>query len=351
MEKQFKRTLLALRGYVSPPQEKLRAKINQNESPFDLPQDFKQRVLEKVATLSWNRYPLNEPPVLKSRIAAWHQVHPDQVLLGNGSNQLLQTLLLATIEPNEKVLFFPPTFGLFELFTALFNGQAVQVFRPPGEPFPLAESLAAIKKEQPKLILLCSPNNPTGAEITLTDLQTICEAAPGFVFMDEAYGEFSAQTSVSMVAANPNLIISRTFSKAFSMAGLRLGYLIASAENISQLRKANLPYNVNLLTGMIAEELLLQKEIMLVETANLIKEREWLYRGLQGVDSLQAYPSGANFILFHCKNARSLFNKLKSQGILVRDVGDYPLLENHLRVSVGTRQENEWFLHALKASL
>jgi histidinol-phosphate aminotransferase len=351
MEKYFKRAVVQLAGYAAPPQELVRAKLNQNESPFDLPDSFKKEVLDQAQTLSWNRYPFNDSPELRAGLAKWHSVQAEQVLLGNGSNQLLQTLLAAVIEPGEKVLHFPPTFGLFELFTTLYGGVPLAVLQPPEKPFDLQQAIAVIKEESPKLVLLCSPNNPTGQEYSLAEIAAICEAAPGLVFLDEAYGEFSEQSGLPLLEKYPHLIISRTFSKAFSMAGLRLGYFLSSVRNIEQLRKANLPYNVNLLTECIALRLLADLSLMEKQTGYLKKERDWLFSEMRQLPNITVFPSAANFMLFRCQDGKSVFRRLKEQGILVRDVSGYPLLSNHLRVSVGMHQENEWFLDALRKSV
>jgi histidinol-phosphate aminotransferase len=351
MEKYFKRAVVQLAGYASPPQEVMRAKLNQNESPFDLPELFKKAVLDEALTMSWNRYPFNDSPELKAALAKWHNLRAEQVLLGNGSNQLLQTLLSAVIEPGEKVLYFPPTFGLFELFTTIYGGGQLAMLQSPEKPFDLQQVLAVIKSEAPKLILLCSPNNPTGQENSLAEIESICEIAPGLVFLDEAYGEFSDQNAIPLLKKYPQLIISRTFSKAFSMAGLRLGYILSSQQNIEQLRKANLPYNVNLLTERIALRLLADLSIMEKQTGFIKKERDWLKHEMRQIPNITVYPSAANFILFRCQDGKAVFRRLKEQGILVRDVSGYPLLSNHLRVSVGQHQENEWFLEALQKSL
>ncbi|NLP11469.1 histidinol-phosphate transaminase [bacterium] len=351
MENYFKRAVLDLQGYSAPPQQRMRAKLNQNESPFDLPQEFKKRVLTAASALPWNRYPMNESSDLKQAIAAWHGLSPDQVLLGNGSNQLLQTVLSATVAENDGVLIFPPTFGLYEIFSILYGGNVLALPHAPSEPFPMEKALRLMRNEQPRIILLCSPNNPTGALLSLLQVQTLCEEACGLVFLDEAYAEFSGQTAIPLLDKYPQLIISRTFSKAFSLAGLRLGYLLASAECIYQLRKANLPYNVNLLTEIIATQLLADRGTMLRQVSGLVKERDWLLSEMQRIPSIRPLPSAANFILFHCPHAELVFDRLKDQGILVRNVGGYPLLKDHLRVSIGRREENHWFLEALKASL
>lgn len=359
MERFFKPAVAALAGYEPPPQETMRAKLNQNESPFDLSRAFKESVLAEVLELAWNRYPVDGSPALREALARLHGQQPQQILLGNGSNQLLQTLLSAVVAPGTRVLYFPPTFGLFELFTTINGGEPLPMLCPPGRPFDMEQALELIRRDRPGLVLICSPDNPTGAELTPDQISAICAAAPGLVLVDEAYGEFSARSAIPLLDQYPNLIVSRTFSKAFSMAGLRLGYLISGAANIAQLRKANLPYNINLITERIALRLLQDPAPLLEQVVWIRGEREWLLAQMNGIASaaaaqgrrLQVYPSAANFILFRVNDGRQTFQRLKEQGILVRDVSGYPLLQDHLRVNVGLRQENEWFLEALGRAL
>ena len=351
MARYFKKSVMSLAGYEPPPQERVRAKLNQNESPFDLPEEFKREVLAEAAALSWNRYPASESGALKNALAARHRLQPEQILPGNGSNQLLQTLLTAVIEPGDGLLFFPPTFGLFDLFATINGADKTAILCPPGRPFPLEQALAAIRTRVPKLILLCSPDNPTGRALSRPEIEAICQAAPGLVFLDEAYAEFNGWSGLSLLESYPGLILSRTFSKAFCMAGLRLGYLISRPANIAELRKAHLPYTVNLITEHIAVRLLARPELLEERVAWIVRERDWLLGELQEIAGIAAYPSAANFILFRCAECGSLFRRLKERGILVRDVSGYPLLENHLRVNVGSREENLWFLEALKEEL
>jgi histidinol-phosphate aminotransferase len=348
MDNYFKKSVLDLHGYVSPPQGLVRAKLNQNESPFDLPLEMKQEILQQAGALQWNRYPTNESPAVKAALANWHGVQQEQVLLGNGSNQLLQIMLSAVVEKGERVLYCPPTFGLFSLYATVYGGQAIEILHAPNAAFPLEKVLTALEQQKPKIILLCSPNNPTGSEIETSAIETICKAAPGLVFCDEAYAEFSERTALSLCERYQQLIISRTFSKAFSLAGLRLGYLISSAGVIEQLRKVNLPYNVNLFTEMVALKLISNRRFMEQQVAHLKKERDWLYQQMQALPGVCVYPSAANFILFRHHNAKKIFSQLKEQGILVRDVSGYPLLADHLRVTVGSHDENEMFLSALR---
>jgi len=347
MEKYFKKSVLKLDGYISPPQKEYLAKLNQNENPFDVPGELKEMLCEDAKRLAWNRYPVNTSPELRRRLAEWHQVDESQILLGSGSNQIFQTLLSAVIEPGDKVIYCPPTFSLFDMYADLYGGDLIKVHHTPGANFPIENLLAAIDLHKPKIVLLCSPNNPTGYEMTLTDLERVCNATPGLVFWDEAYGEFSDQSAKKLLDKYRQLIISRTFSKAFSLAGLRFGYFLAHEDIITQLVKINIPYNVNLFTEMVAIRLLQNLAFMKKHVGYLKKERERLYNRMREIDGITVFPSAANFLLFKSTDDTNLFLELKKRGILVRDVSGYELLDGFQRVSIGSNEENNLFLEKL----
>ncbi len=343
----FKPSVQKMKGYVSPPQAAVRAKLNQNENPFDLPEMTKRRVLEQAQHLPWQRYPVNDSPAIKERLAKLYGLSPRQFLLGNGSNQLLQTLLSACLQKGDRVLFCPPTFGLFEIFTSLYDGQPCTVPWPANQAIPREEILKTLIEKKPKLVLLCSPNNPTGAEFDLHLVREISALAPGLVLIDEAYAEFSEQSFLPLLKEYQNLIISRTFSKAYSMAGLRLGYFIAHESVIAQLAKINLPYNINLLTELIACEVLNDIQILNRHIQYIKQERQRMYQQLQQLPQLNVYPSAANFLLFSHPRCNALIAFLQQHGVLIRDVGKYPFLENHARVTIGTLEENTLFYNTL----
>ncbi len=349
MEKYFKKAVYSLHGYTSPPQKSYKAKLNQNESPFDVPQDLKDELCRSARDLAWHHYPLNESPKLTGKLADRHRLGADQVLLGNGSNQLLQTLLTAVLEHNDPVLYCPPSFSLFDLFPVIYGGRLETVPRPPGTAFPLQDVLETITATRPKIVLLCSPNNPTGDDIDTACLSAVCEKATGIVLMDEAYAEFSGTSFIPLIQKHPNLVISRTFSKAFSLAGLRFGYLLGRREVIAQLRKANLPYNVNLFTELVAIRLLDNRDFMQKQVKYISDERDRLYAEMKTMGHILVHRSFANFLLFKCNDGRQMFLQLKKAGVLVRDVSEYPLLADHLRVSVGSKPENNLFLNVLKS--
>jgi histidinol-phosphate aminotransferase len=273
------------------------------------------------------------------------------VLLGNGSNQLFQTLLTGVLEPGDKVLYFPPTFSLFQEFTEIYAGDLITVYFRPGREFPLKSALSLLQQHRPKLVLICTPNNPTGGEISLAAIAEICERAPGLVFCDEAYGEFCTQTACDLLQRFPRLIVSRTFSKAFSLAGLRFGYYIADPGTIRQLQKVNLPYNVNLFTETAVSTLLDRPQFMESQVQYLVEERERMYSAMSAITGIRVFPSTANFLLFGYPEGRDLFNELKAKGVLVRDLKGYPLLEHHARLTVGSREENDLFLQILSGIL
>ncbi|MBN1481663.1 histidinol-phosphate transaminase [candidate division KSB1 bacterium] len=344
----FKQSVLELHGYSSPPQRDYKVKLNQNESPFDVPQYLKDELAEAIKSLEWNRYPLNESPILMEKLAQRHNVCPEQIVLGNGSNQLFQTLLTATIAAGDVVISTPPTFSLYDLYTTIYDAKAVNILQAPGTPYPVEQVTDAIAKHQPKLVLVCSPNNPTGGETDLAIVEQLCRASQGIIFFDEAYGEFSEHSAIPLLKKYDNLLISRTFSKAFSLAGLRFGYFVGQESVTRQLRKVNIPYNINLFTELVAQRLLENEAEMLAQVAYLKQERDRVAAAMCRIDGIITFPSAANFILFKGPNDLDLFHILKEYGILVRDVSSYPLLAGHQRVSMGFKEENDFFLETLE---
>ena len=346
-EKWFKPAVINMEGYVSPPQREFLAKLNQNENPFDVPQELKDELGEKAKNLDWNRYPENGSPELRAKLGKWHDIEPGQILLGSGSNQILQSLFTAIVGKGDKVITSPPVFSLYDMLTNLLDAEIIPVLQEPGTPFPIQSFLETIKRENPQLVVLCSPNNPTGYEMPLDDLETICQQSECLVFYDEAYGEFTENVARPLLEKYDNLIISRTFSKAFSLAGLRFGYFMAARPIIQQLEKINIPYNVNLFTEMVACHLIDNREFMAKHVQYLIDERARLYTRMAAIPGIRVYPSAANFLLFGSDRDIDLFAELKNRGILVRNVSSYPLLAGHQRVSVGNRKENDLFLDKL----
>ena len=301
-----------------------------------------------------------------------------------------------TVGPGTKVVIPEPTFTLYALLTTILGGEPVRVpmsrgapavepalsFRGassesgdeesavaiadpsgPGGPKSLrmtggfaydVEALLESREEsQASVTIVCSPNNPTGTSLALADVERLCRASDSLVVIDEAYHEFSGQTVVPLLERHPNLVVLRTFSKAMALAGLRVGYLLASPELVREINKARLPYNVNFFSQMAAIAALEEKEVLATSVRRLVAERERLLARLADVPGVRAFPSDANFFLLECLSAdpKAVFASMLRRGVLVRDVTSYPMLSRCLRVSVGTEAENDAFLHALGTAL
>jgi len=330
-------------------------KLNQNENPWDLPEAAKRRVVEKVLARSWSRYPDLVPRDLLEGLARHSGWHPDGILVGNGSNEAIEALLRVTVGPGTKVLISEPTFTLYALLTRILGGELVRVpmrrsiggtsrFR-----YEVDAILSSRRQSEAPVTIVCSPNNPTGTSLEPEDVERLCEDADGLVVIDEAYHEFAAATAVPLLAGHPNLIVLRTFSKAMALAGLRVGYLLASPEIVREVEKARLPYNLNFFSQAAAVAALEERDALAASVHRLVAERERLLGRLGDVPGVRAYSSDANFFLVECLSAdpKAVFAAMLRREVLVRDVTSYPMLERCLRVTVGTEAENDAFLHAL----
>jgi histidinol-phosphate aminotransferase len=346
--RKIKPEVRALAGYPYPtqPEGEIIAKLNQNENPYDLPSEIKAEILDTVRSREWTRYPVFDPPDLREKLAERFSLNPDQFLLGNGSNQLLYLLANAVITPGDKVVITPPTFTLFEIVGKISLARFAAVDQKPDFTLDADKTLKALSDA--KLAFLCSPNNPTGGTIPVAFLEQALKRMDGLIVWDEAYGEFWGETAVPLLKQNPNLLIMKTFSKAFGLAGLRIGYLMGNPALIAELKKVNIPFNINLMSHYVALKLLEHSEWIAEQVEKILKERNNLYNTLRTIPGITVYPSAANFLLFRSKDGKAVFNGLKALGVLVRPVQAHSLLENCLRVTVGTQDENNAFLVALK---
>jgi histidinol-phosphate aminotransferase len=328
-------------------------KLNQNENPFDVPEALKRRVIEQALRRPWSRYPDFDPQELLHALARFSGWRADGILAGNGSNELIEALLLVTVGEGTRVVIPEPTFTLYALLTGMLGGRAVRV--PLGEDFAYDGALLARARREvdAPVTVVCSPNNPTGGLLPADDLRRLCEESDGLVVVDEAYHEFSRQSAVPLLAEHPNLIVLRTFSKAMGLAGLRLGYLLASPEIVREVNKARLPYNLNFFSQAAALAVLEEAPAFGEAVGRLIAMRDQLALDLATVPGVRVFPSRANFLLFELAEAepRRVFEALHAKGVLVRDVSAYPRLQRCLRVTVGSEDENAAFLGALRAVL
>jgi histidinol-phosphate aminotransferase len=328
-------------------------KLNQNENPYDLPEAVKRRVLDEASSRAWSRYPDFDPRELIERLAASSGWRPDGILAGNGSNELIQAALTVTVGPGTRVLIPEPTFTLYALLTRILGGEALRVPLGPELQYDPDEIRRMRRGIGASVTVVCSPNNPTGSLLAVEEVAKLCADGDGLVVVDEAYHEFSGVSVVPLLAEHPNLIVLRTFSKAMAMAGLRVGYLLASPALVREVNKARLPYNLNFLSQAAAMAALDSWEELKVAIDRLVAAREELLHHLYRVPGVRPYPSTANFILFELEHVdpKAAFESMYRRGVLVRDVTSYPRLGKCLRVSVGSESENEAFLEALRHAL
>lgn len=340
----------AQHAYLVGGAEEVSIKLNQNESPYDVPESIKRELARLLMDIPLNRYPDEQPWKLIDALAKRHGVQPNQILVGNGSNDLTYTLGLAFISPGTPVVLPRPMFSLWEKVVALYDGQAIEIGPNPDFTFDVATLLHKMAEHAPALTILTSPNNPTGTSFAFEDLELLVSAAPGVIVVDEAYGEFLDQPSaLSLLDRFPNLLVMRTFSKALGLAGVRLGYLIGHPDLIAELFKSRLPFLIDRLAEATALAVLAHPTLEKERVEGLKRETRSLYEGLTALPGVEAVPPTANFILFRTAlPGNEVVAALKAHGILTRSMSGYRELKGYVRVNAGTPEENRHFLGALE---
>lgn len=323
-------------------------KLNQNESPYEMPDEIKLEVERRLASRKWSRYPDFVPASLLNRLASFAGWKSEGTLAGNGSNELIQATLMVTVGAGSRVLIAEPTFTLYRQIVTVLGGEALSVPLTTDLQFDTEEIRKRAIEERADVVIICSPNNPTGCRIDEDDLVRLAKDFNGIVVVDEAYHEFSGKTVVPLLAELPNLIVLRTFSKAMAMAGLRVGYLLASPELAREVHKATLPYNLNFFSAMAAEVACEKYDLLKPQVEKSISERERLSDSLNSIRGIHPVRSWANFMVARTEiPVKKLFEELLARDILVRDVSRYPMLADYFRISVGTPEENDAALEAL----
>lgn len=297
-----------------------------------------------------NRYPDPQQKDVKSMLSSIKNVPTENILLGNGSDEVLDLIFRAFCEPNQdNIITLPPTYGMYDV---LANTNAVDVLRVELDTDfqPKVDDILNTQNKNTKLLFLCSPNNPTANSFEASKIEKLLTNFNGIIVIDEAYIDFSEDESwLSRLSDFPNLIVTQTLSKAYGMAGIRLGICYASTEIISILNKIKPPYNVNQLTQQKAIQRLENQQDVQNEIQNIISERRLLIKALASITWIDTiYPTQANFVLVKVDKATKRYNQLVEKGIVVRNRTNQPLCENCLRFTVGTSEENEKFIAVLK---
>jgi histidinol-phosphate aminotransferase len=346
--------LLAMEGYHSP-QVVVDVRLNTNESPFPPPAEWQELLADEVGSIDFHRYPDRSATALRTAIAEMHSVQADQVFAANGSNEVLQSILLAFTGHGRSVLTFEPTYALHAHIARVVGATVHE--RERNDDFSLdgAEVVAAVTELHPAVTFLCSPNNPSGVlerqDVIVAALDAVA-SLPGLLVVDEAYGQFAPWSAQSLFHEEPPLIVCRTFSKTWSMAAARLGYCIAPSWVVAEMEKVVLPYHLDA-TKQLAGRLALRfAPQMRRRVEELVLERERLASRLTSL-GVEVWPSSANFILFRptTGGADAVWQGLVDRGVLVRNCSSWARLHGCLRVTIGTPAEDDRFLEALQEVL
>ena len=343
--------LKALEGYHSP-QVSVRVRLNTNESPAPPPDAWRDAFASELSRVEWHRYPDRAATELREAIAALHGVQPSQVFAANGSNEVLQTLLLTFAGPGRTVATFEPTYQLHGHIARLTGAAVAEGERRDDFSLDLDEVDRVCSSADPVVTFLCSPNNPTGLVEPAANVGAVMALAPGLVVVDEAYGQFADWSALDLVDDDVPLVVTRTFSKTWSMAGARLGYLVGPTWLVAEMDKVTLPYHLDA-SKQIAGRLALRfVDEMESRVRQIVADRDRIQDAFRTLP-LDHWDSGANFILFRPRAVagKAVWQGLLDHSVLVRDCSGWPRLADCLRVTVGTPAENDAFIAALQEVL
>ncbi len=312
-----------------------RHKLDQNEVPFDLPRRLKEEIARRLLCRSWATYPDFHSDALRRSLGELHGWPTEGVLVGNGSNELLGVALEAFCAAGQEVLGTLPSFGLYEMFVRRAHG--VPRFLGPASSrlLPMEELRREVRRDPRRPLILCSPNNPTGDAVTPEEVDELLQKLEAPLLLDNAYGEFCRHDYRPLLRRHRHLILLRTFSKAWSVAGQRLGYLLADPELVGELLKVKLPYNVGL-AGAIAGQVAVEARAVAERRIRYLVGRRAQWRAMLVEAGFDVFPSEANFLLIRHPQAGRIWEELAERGIRLRNVSHYPGLEGCLRISVGS---------------
>ena len=347
--------LQGLTGYHSP-QVDVEVRLNTNESPLPPPQMWLDELRAEIGSIDFNRYPDRDAVALRQSLAEFHGTDPGRIFCANGSNEVLQCLLLAYGGAGRTVALFEPTYSLHRHIAQVTATEVVSAWRQADFRLDLDAVDAVLADADPVITFLCSPNNPTGRAEPLEVVARVLTRAPGLVVVDEAYGQFAPWSALDLLVGNvpgsDRLVVVRTFSKTWSMAACRLGYLVASPDVVEACTATALPYHLDAVTQAAGRLALRHVDAMEARIALITEERGRIGAALSDLD-VQTWPSDANFVLFRParRPATVVWQDLLDRSVLVRDCSTWRGLDECLRVTVGTPAENDRFLAALAESL
>lgn len=343
--------LQMLEGYHSA-QVDVRVRLNTNESPEPPPAAWRDALSAELSKLDWHRYPDRQATALRAALADLHGVSESQVFVANGSNEVLQVLLLAFGGAGRTVATFEPTYLMHSQIARVTGATVVEGERADDFTLDLAEVRRVVRDHQPSVTFLCSPNNPTGLLEPAGNVTAVLAMEPGLLVVDEAYAQFSDWSALSLVDEDVPLVVTRTFSKTWSMAAARLGYLVAPSWVVNELDKVTLPYHLDAAKQIAGRLALRYVDDMERRVRTVVEQRTRISSALVEME-IDVFPSSANFVLFRPRGVqgREVWQQLVDRSVLVRDCSGWPRLAGCLRVTVGTPDENSAFIAAMKEIL
>jgi histidinol-phosphate aminotransferase len=341
----------AVAPYVSP-QRPAKYRMNTNESPYPPPRELVDEVAEEIKAVALNRYPNRDATDLVDAIAD-HVGWPREGLwVANGSNEVFLHLFLAFGGPDRRALTFEPTYSLHSLIPRIAGTRVLQLPRDEFFAVDVDAAVDSIERERPSAVIVCSPNNPTGGCEPVEAVHALLAHAPGIVVVDEAYAEFAdpSDSVIPLLDENPRLVVMKTFSKAWRLAGVRIGYMLAAPELVSEMARVRLPYHLSAITQIIGRAALRHSTETLALASAIARERDRISLELDAMGVI-TFPSDANFVLFKVDDPDEIWQALLSRGVLVRNYANAPGLEGCLRVTAGLPEETDAFLAAMKEAL
>ena len=348
-ENLVKETIRDLKPYV-PNDYEYKYKMDANESPFNVSDEMLQKIVEKIKGLEYNIYPDSDSVALRKKIAPYVGLSYENIMVGSGSDELIQVIFNTFVDKDDVVFSHSPTFVMYSINSTIAQAKYLEYQTDEDFNLDMDSFIRQAKGSGAKLVFLCNPNNPTGNKIQRSDLIKAIEGLEAIVVVDEAYIEFGGESVIDLVGRHENLIVLRTFSKAFGFAGIRAGYLAASGIVMENLEKVKPPYNLNIASQAIAEIAVENMCIMNQNVARITNERNRIYEVLKGIEGIKVYQSHTNFIVIRVENSQDVFEKLLKKGIMVRSFSG-GRMENRIRITVGNKEQNDALIAALEEIL
>ncbi len=323
-------------------------KLHANENPYPPSPELLKKIFQRLDKLELNRYPDPDCRNLKQAIAKTTGALPEQIIIGNGSDELIQYMMQVLCDEGDAIAFPDPTFAMYGITAQCLGLNPASFPLNDSWDFEAGSALKVLAEHKARIVFISYPNNPTGNCFSGQEIQQVIEQFEGIVVLDEAYHDFSGKSFLNQMEKHNNLVILRSLSK-IGLAGLRIGFGIFPVTLAEQVNKVRLPYNSNSISQWVATELLNDFSHMKNQIHSILEERNRLMDELSKLPTITVYPSNSNFILFQApEGGEKLFNHLKKNGTLLRNLNSHPRLKNCLRVTIGTKQENDQFLDQLR---